>query len=124
MHSKYESLDAELRRAGFFTNGVEPMGDWDRTTACSKQLPGAIGYSGNSFWVTRLSSGWYVGTWGGLLYRLPDASRVASFCIEWLGRQPETVLTDFDDDIKREFSLVPVTEDEFDDIAGETVDYD
>ena len=121
---KYQPLDRELRRIGFFTNGVEVMGDWDRTTVCSKQLPGGVGYTGNSFWVTLLSDGWYVGTWGCLIYRISDASRVASFCVQWLSRHPDEILTDFDDDVKREFGLVPVTHEEFDAVAGTTVDRD
>jgi hypothetical protein len=123
MVNKYESLDAQVRRAGFYTNGVEIKGDWDRTTVCSKRLSD-LAYGGHSFWVTDLSGDWYVGTWGGLIYRIPEAKRVASLCIEWLSRYPDRIHTDFDDDIKAKFTLVHVSDEEFDAVAGQTIEYD
>jgi hypothetical protein len=119
---KYEALDAEIRRAGFFTNGIEPKGSWDRTTVCAHRLPGGAGFSGNSFWLTLLPCGYIVGTWGGLIYRVPDSERMASLCATWLTRYPDVVRTDFDEDIKQEFCMIPVSHDEFDNMIGATVE--
>lgn len=122
MSNKYESLDLEVRRAGFFTNGVELKGDWDRTSVCSQFSGDACG--GNSFWITLVSDGWYVGTWGGLIYRIPVADRVAAFCIRWLSSYPNEIHMDFNADIRAEFKLVEVSNEEFDAVAGQTIEFD
>ncbi len=109
----YDELDRAVRAAGFFTNGLENRGDWLRTTVGSKRLSGGRGYSGNSFWVTRLRSGWYLGTWGGHLYHLPDAARLADLCVTWLRRAPDGTRSDFDQPLKVEFGLVPVSDLDF-----------
>ncbi len=76
------------------------------------------GLTGNSFWVSRLPSGWYLGTWGPHIYWLPDESRLAELCIGWLSRFPDGTRADFDERLKTEFGLVPVEEEAFDREAG------
>jgi hypothetical protein len=124
MSNKYESLDRHLRSAGFFTNGVESKGDWDRTTVCAQKLSGNAVFSGHSFWVTLLPDGWIVGTWGGLLYRLPDANSINQLCTEWLTRYPDKVVTAFDEDVKKKYGLVEISEEQFDELAGQTMEDD
>lgn len=105
MSNKYESLDTSLRAAGYFTTGIEFFGKWDRVTVCSRKLPGGVGYSGNSFWVSVIGREWIIGTWGGISYRVPNPENLAALCVKWLARYPDDVKTDFDDDIKLEFNL-------------------
>src|SRR5262245_11242795 len=94
MTDKYDTLARAVTEAGFFTNGVEDHGTWDRTCICSKLDP--CGYlTGNSFWVSRLSSGWYLGVWGGNIYRLSEECRLAELCITWLSRVPNDTRYDF-----------------------------
>jgi hypothetical protein len=69
--------------------------------------------TGNSFWVSRLGGGWYLGAWGGRIYRLTDEGRLAELCIAWLSRAPDGTRFDFDDRLKLEFGLVPVSEETF-----------
>src|SRR3954470_6568987 len=92
----YDNLAEEVSEAGFFTNGLSNMGTWQRTCVCSKFIPG-YGYTGNSFWVSYLNNDWYLGTWGGWVYRLPETDRIAELCIEWLTRETEKTLGDFDE---------------------------
>jgi hypothetical protein len=113
MSEQYESLAKAIQNAGFFTGGVENKGTWDRICINSKRRPNGLGCTGNSFWVSRLSSGWYLGTWGGCLYRLPNESRLAELCIRWLTRVPDGTRPDFDEALKRQFDLMPVSEEEF-----------
>lgn len=112
----YDELAAAVTAAGFFTNGFEDHGTWHRTCVASKQCAGGV--TGNSFWVSRLPSGWYLGTWGPNLYRLPDASRLAELCVNWLTRVPHDLRADFDEHLKKEFGLVPVPEEVFHREAG------
>jgi hypothetical protein len=113
----YDALARAVTAAGFFTNGVEDHGTWHRTCVCSKKRPDGDN-TGNSFWLSRLPSGWYLGTWGPHLYRLPDESRLAELCVHWLTRVPHGTRPDFDEQLKAEFGLILVAEEEFDRKAG------
>jgi hypothetical protein len=113
----YDELTQAIADAGFYTSGVEDHATWTRTCVCSKRSPGG-GLSGNSFWVSHLTSGWYLGTWGGFVYRLPDGARLAELCISWLSRVPDGTRSDFDDRLKAEFGLVRVDDDSFDRETG------
>jgi hypothetical protein len=109
----YDALAKAVHAAGFFTNGVETYGSWHRTCVCAKKRPEG-GYAGNSFWVSRTNSGWYLGAWGGFVYRLADESRLAELCITWLSRCPDGTGSDFDDVLKAGFGLIAVDDQEFD----------
>src|SRR5687768_3428555 len=111
MSDKYDALSAAIESAGFFACGIEQRDGWDRTTLCTAR--GHNWCSGHSFWVTQMSDGWYAGTWGGLIFRIPNSDDVVRLCIKWLTRHPHKIVTDFDDDIKQEFGLIEVSEDEF-----------
>jgi hypothetical protein len=112
----YEALATAVTAAGFFTTGLEDHGSWHRTCVASKKCP--CGVTGNSFWVSRLPNGWYLGTWGPRLYRLTDEGRLAELCVSWLSRVPNGTRPDFDERLKKEYGLVPVSEEEFDQQAG------
>ncbi len=113
----YDALAGAVARAGFYTNGVEDHGTWHRTCVCSKKRPGG-GFTGNSFWVSRLPSGWYLGTWDPFIYRLPDEGRLTELCVGWLSRVPNETRADFDERLKAEFGLIAVSEEAFDQEAG------
>jgi hypothetical protein len=113
----YDLLAHAVTEARFYTNGVEDHGTWHRTCICSKKRADS-GFTGKSFWVSRLPSGWYLGTWGGHLYRLPDASRLAELSIVWLSRDPDGTHADFDEQLKSDSGLVVVAETTFDREAG------
>jgi hypothetical protein len=89
------------------------MGGWDRICPASNERPGG-GYTGNSFWVTKLSTGWYLGTWGGFVYRIQNQGDIARCCVSWLQRAPNGTRSDFDETIKKEFGLVAVAAADFD----------
>ena len=113
MQNVYESVVDEIQQAGFFASPVESMGHWDRVTVCSKRRPQG-GYTGNSFWITKLSSGWYLGTWGGERYRVPDNDRLGCLCVEWLRRKSEQIGTELDQDLRAQYGLVGLSCEEFD----------
>lgn len=117
MEGAYETLAREIADAGFLTNGVEDYGTWDRTCVCSKRRTDG-GLTGNSFWVSRRPGGWYLGVWGGSIYRMPDEGRLAELCIAWLSREPNRARADFDDRLKLEFGLVMVSRETFDAETG------
>jgi hypothetical protein len=114
---EYTSFADEIQSAGFYTTALERHGAWSRTCVCSQRRPQG-GYTGNSFWVTRIKDRWYLGTWGSWIYRLPDNCRVADFCIAWLSHKPTPTTADFDADFVDRFGLIPATDD-FDKVVGD-----
>ena len=115
----YDELKDAISQAGFHTNGVMDHGSWHRTCVCSKRDSTGL-LTGNSFWVSRMPSGWYLGTWGGYIYRLPDENSLAELCVKWLSRVPNGTRYDFDPWLKDEFRLVAVTESDFEIEAGDS----
>src|SRR5437879_5433740 len=77
----YQSLTKAVSDAGFFTSG-----DFESKVVCASKLRPEGGYTGNSFWVAQRSIGWFLGTWGVHVYRIPEEHRVADLCIAWLRR--------------------------------------
>ena len=109
--TKYDEFIAEIHHGGFFTGGIEEKdGSWDRVTVASYSGNGWIG--GKSFWVTNHFGVWYLGTWGGTVYRMPDSDRVATFCVAWL-RNRKTLGSDFSPEFKTTFGLIEVPDEEF-----------
>lgn len=118
MSSRYENFIDSVRKAGFFTTSVEDMTNWDRIAVCSKRLPDS-GYTGNSFWVSELGAEWYVGTWGGAVYRVHGEDALIAFGIEWLTLEPDTTASDVASELRKTYMLEPVNESEFRSLLGE-----
>ncbi len=114
MSDAYDKIAEDIREAGFFTTSVEDMGKWSRITICGKRRDPLPGFTGNSFWVSFMGSDWYLGTWGGTIYRTPNESDVISFSIAWLTHQPDITAADFDLDFSKRYNLVVVEDEDFD----------
>jgi hypothetical protein len=117
MSEWYPPFAAAIRKGGFYTNGVERRDGLERTTVSSQGSRGVLG--GNSFWVTKLAEGWYLGTWGAQYYRLPEEHRIVELCLSWCTRFPRGTYSDFDDQLKQEFGLIKVSEEELDRAIGQ-----
>jgi hypothetical protein len=113
----YDKLAKEVGDAGFYTSGLADMGSWQRTCICSKRRADG-GYTGNSFWVTQLDNAWYLGTWGGWVYRLPEAARISELCVTWLTREPDETRADFNESLKTDFRLQSVSDKDFDQVIS------
>lgn len=106
----YHAIKSAIEAEGFFVSQDTEFG---RLLCASLRRPDG-GLTGNSFWVAERSSGWFLGTWGTHLYRIPDPSRVPELCISWLRRQPHRTAADVDEGLLQEFHLVG-----FNDFPGE-----
>ncbi len=110
--TEYEQFATEIQAGGFYTNGLRPVGcELFSTVVCSVKLGRVL--SGNSFWVTRFGGNWYLGTWGVQHYRVPDDRNVVDVCVAWLRRKSDETSSDFDDALKVEFELIPLSIQEF-----------
>jgi hypothetical protein len=106
----YQLIAKAVSNAGFFTTG-----DFESQVICASKVRAGGGYTGNSFWVTQRSTGWFLGTWGVHVYRIPEPDRVAELCIAWLRRHPDGTASDIDTKIREDFHLVEIDPDELPD---------
>jgi hypothetical protein len=109
---RYDKLVDSISSAGFYTTRVENMGSWDRITICSQRLPGPC-YTGNSFWVSKLGVEWFVGTWGGSIYRVKSETVLIHFVVEWLTLEPTMTAFDISIDVQDKYGLEPVKDSAF-----------
>jgi hypothetical protein len=103
----YPLLAKAVGDAGFFTTG-----DFESQVICASKIRPDGGYTGNSFWIAQRVSGWFLGTWGPHLYRVPEPERVPELCIAWLRRHPDGTAPDVDSYIREEFHLEEIDPDD------------
>lgn len=109
----YSEVATAIEGIGFFTSGLEQMDEgWNRTTIASKRSANGLG--GNSFWLTVMPAGCYLGTWGGIIYRFPNRERLTELCAEWFELHPNECRSHFDDQLAERFGLETVGDAEFD----------
>jgi hypothetical protein len=103
----YPLLAKTVADAGFFTTG-----DFESKVICASKTRADGGYTGNSFWVAQRQSGWFLGTWGVHVYRIPEPERVPELCVAWLRRHPDGTAADIDSHIREEFHLEEIDPDD------------
>src|SRR5688572_16051502 len=103
----YSLVAKAVEDAGFFATG-----DYQNSLICASKTRPEGGYTGNSFWVAQTRNGWYLGTWGVHVYRIPDPERVPELCIAWLRRHPNGTASDVDSHIREEFGLIEIDPDD------------
>jgi hypothetical protein len=103
----YQLLAKAVAEAGFFTTG-----DFESKVICASKTRPEGGYTGNSFWIARRDSGWFLGTWGPHVYRIPEPARVSELCVTWLRRHPDGTAADVDSYIREKFELVEIDPEE------------
>jgi hypothetical protein len=118
----YARLKQAVESAGFFSTfmPIEKVGD--RIVCASHQYPEGHqrrGLHGNSFWVEKRGTDWFVASWGPVIYRVPDSDRVAELCLRLLRREPGGAYGDFDAEVRRDFALIPVSYEDFDRTAAD-----
>jgi hypothetical protein len=119
---KYAELRYAVENAGFFTT-FQPIGGLgDRIVCASDRYPeghSQRGLSGNSFWIAKRGQDWFVAGWAPAIYRIPGCDRVTDLCLRLLGREHAGAYSDLNEQIRREFELVPVTDEDFGRLVAE-----
>ena len=101
---------AKLHGAGFYAPSTEDMGSWDRIIPCGEGPPKAKEYGGRSFWIACVDNTWYVGAWGSYVYRFPNANSLLPFTRAFLTATGS--IDDFSSELKHEFGLSTLSDDE------------
>lgn len=112
MSDCYVEINGAMSAAGFFVTSVEDMGNWHRVTACSRRRDDGLGYTGNSFWISKTNGRWFVGAWGGNVYVASTSEDVIAFSLAWLTHEPNETRSDFDQNFVDQYGFVPA-DDEF-----------
>ena len=84
----FQILNSRIANAGYFVTPEEDMGTWKRVTLCSQRT--SSGYSGTSFWVTRVQNQWFLGVWSGLVYSVESQEVIADIAISWFMQEHPT----------------------------------
>ena len=109
----YADVIVAVERAGFFTRFDPDCVMGKRLILASKRKP--HGLTGNSFWIARRGSDWYLATWRPSYYRITDPADVLPLCLHCL-RSTNRTHPDPDNDIKTRYGLTPLTAAEQDDL--------
>lgn len=105
----YAAFARTVEEAGFFTIDERERG----RLVCASKRRAAGGFTGNSFWVAKRGAAWFLGVWGGRIYRAPEG-RIVEVSVAWLTREPDKTHYDVDDHTRRTFALDEVAEEQFD----------
>ena len=82
MRSEYLPVASAVDAAGYFVTTMPLDGGGDRIV-CAGQRGHDNGLTGNSFWLAERNGDWFLGAWGGGLYRLLDAAAASEIAIAW-----------------------------------------
>lgn len=105
MKECYRPIVEAVEAAGFFVGGVQTVCDWERLLIGSRRIGERI-LSGNSYWISCIDADWFVGSWGGLVYRFSDSKIINDFCIAALQGGFNSSGSDFFESIKADFGLI------------------
>jgi hypothetical protein len=108
MHDPYVELRQTFVRAGFYMPTTENMGSWQRLMVCSKGPPDYPRFNGRSFWVAEVSGAWFVGAWGGYIYRVNDPSNLLPLSQDFLTDHGS--MSDFSAEVKSRHDLTLLDE--------------
>ena len=112
----YDEIIQAITDAGLFVSGPryydDPDCSWHRIIPASK-LRNEGGYTGNSFWISFDDDDWFIGTWGGRIYKIRDSQNIAGMSIEWLSSNPDSTRPDFDKWLADKFELTLIDKDAF-----------
>ena len=113
MRDDYTELKAAVEAAGFFTTfmPIREAGDRIVCASCSYTSgPRAGSLGGNSFGIAKRRSDWFIATWAPIIYRIQKVGRIAELCILLLRRDPGGAYFDFDEQVRTEFDLVEIAD--------------
>lgn len=110
---QYTPVVSAVEGAGFHVTEMELDSGGDRIVCVGMRRPGG-GYTGNSFWLAERNDRWFLGTWGGLLYRVADVNRAVELALAWLRQNRGECVSDVPEELKLQFDLVPAEDEEFD----------
>jgi len=102
----YDVARRAIEAAGYFTSPESLDGVVDRVVCASKR--DEFGYTGISFWIAKRGEAWYVGSWGGSLYRIPEGLQAGLLAIDILATHSGTP-GDFSLELKLKHSLREVS---------------
>ena len=62
------------------------------------------------FWVAKRGAKWFIAGWAPAIYRVPDRDALTELCLRLLRGEGSRAYGDFDEAIRRDFALEPVSD--------------
>jgi hypothetical protein len=111
----YDDLRASIVAAQFFAvieadTEIDPLvgGELDHRIVCASKRRAGGGYCGTSFWISRRSGSWFLGTWGAIVYVIPDVHDVPLLCLALLEREFSGPMHYVPEALRERFGLIQV----------------
>ena len=104
---KYDGLKKAVKSAGYFST-YDPRNLF--IVASKKER---VGLTGVTFWVSKRGRLWFVGAWGGFIYRILEGTPIEAVVIDAL-RSHRGTPSDFNPEFKARYGLIEVTDEDFD----------
>ena len=114
VRSEYSPIVSAVEGAGYFVTCMPLDARGDRIVCAGKRRDDGTGFTGNSFWLAERNGAWFLGSWGGLLYRLVDATSTSEIAVAWLRLNSSRTAWDVPDELKLKYNLLVATDEEFD----------
>jgi hypothetical protein len=111
--SEYLPVVSAVEAAGYYVTSM-PLDSGDRIVCAGQRYHDGAGFHGNSFWLAERNGKWFLGAWGGGLYRLLDMAAASEIAIGWLRLNSSRTDSDVPDELKLQYDLSVAADDEFD----------
>jgi hypothetical protein len=113
LRGEYLPVLSAVVAAGYYDTSMPLDSGGDRIVCAGQCRRDGAGLTGNSFWLAERNGEWFLGAWGGRLYRLPGMAAASEIAIAWLRLNSSRTDSDVPDELKLQYDL-PVVADEFD----------
>ena len=114
LRSEYLPVVSAVEAAGYFVTMMPLDSGGDRIVWCGRGCRDRVGFTGNSFWLAESNGNWFLGAWGGGLYRLLGVAAASEIAIAWLRLNPSRIDSDVPNELKLKYHLSVTSYDEFD----------
>lgn len=114
LRPEYLPVVSAVEAAGYYVTSTPIDSGGDRIVCAGQRRDDGTGFTGNSFWLAERNGDWFLGAWGGHLYRLPGMAAASELAITWLRLNASRTDSDVPAELKSQFHLSVAADDEFD----------
>ncbi|MEN6498675.1 MAG: hypothetical protein ABFD16_30590 [Thermoguttaceae bacterium] len=114
LRREYLPVVSAVETAGYYVTSMPLDSGGDRIVCAGQRRDDGTGFTGNSFWLAERNGVWFLGTWGGWLYRLLGMAAASQIAIAWLRLNSSRIASDVPDELKLQYNLSVAADDEFD----------
>jgi hypothetical protein len=114
IRNEYLPVVSAVELAGYYVTSMPMDGGGDRIVCADRCRDDGSGLTGNSFWLAESNGKWFLGAWGGQIYRLSGVTAASEIAISWLTLNSVRTDSDVPDELKLQYGLCEVSDDDYD----------